>query len=159
MKTNAFCLECGQPISSGVNEFSRSLYGHPLCLKDQFLLEESGVAAQVVDLYLALKSRKFPVILGYYDGCNHVDIALPGKLYIECTDGYHYTNHWMIAELSCPVYSQEKKIPTIIIPNSLLSNSRDFAHTVSEISKACRVMSNQVSILSLVPAYTSVQLQ
>jgi hypothetical protein len=159
MKTNAYCLECKQPISAGVNEFSQSLYGHPLCMKDQYLLEESGATALVVDMYLALKSRNFPVVLGYCDGYNFIDIAIPGKLYIEFIDSNDYTNRRLMTDLAWSVYLLEKKIPTIVIPDTLLSDSQSFANMLNEISKSCRVMLNQISIMSLVPAFESVQLQ
>ena len=70
-----------------MHEFSQELYGYSLCMKDQYLLGESGATAQTVDLYLALKARNFPVKLEYFDGYKLVDIAVPGKLYIEVS-GY-----------------------------------------------------------------------
>src|ERR1700687_1414477 len=83
MKTIPHCIECRQPISWGVHVFSQSIYGHSLCMKDQYLIGESGATGQAVDLYLALKSRNFPLVLEYFDGHKHVDMAIPGKLYIE----------------------------------------------------------------------------
>src|SRR5712672_720854 len=75
MKTRFYCLECRQPISPGVHEFSQEIYGYSLCMKDQLRIEESGATAQAIDLYLALKARNFPVELEYFDGYRHVDIA------------------------------------------------------------------------------------
>src|SRR5437867_3837319 len=100
MKTIPHCLECGLPISRGVHEFSQRIYRHSLCMKDQFLIEESGATAQAVDLYLALKSRNFPLVLEYFDGYKHVDIALPGKLYIEVNGGYHQANRQAMTDLT-----------------------------------------------------------
>jgi hypothetical protein len=159
MKTTLLCLECGLPIPQGVHEFSQRIYGHSLCMKDQYLIEESGATAHAVDLYLALKERNFPIILEYYDGHKHVDMALPGRLYIEVNGPYHRAKQQAMADLKRSVYSLEKKIPTIIIPNSLLENQQTFAHTVKELSKACRVMLGQRSVLSSTLAVTAAQLQ
>jgi hypothetical protein len=161
MKTVPRCLECRQPISWGVHEFSQSIYGHSLCLKDQCIIEESGATGLAVDLYLALKSRNFPLILEYFDGYKHVDMALPGKLYIEVNGPYHQAGWQAMTDLTRSVYSLEKKIPTIIVSNALLSNPLTFSHTVDELSKACRVMlkpSNEFSV-ALVPPLTPAQLQ
>lgn len=140
MKSSPLCIECDQPISRGVYLFSRRIYGHALCMKDQCMLEESGATAQAVDLYLALKSGNFPVVLEYFDGYKHVDIALPGTLYIEVNGAYHNTRPQMKTDLSRSIYSLEKNIPTLIIPNYMLENSDSFDHAVNEISKACRLM-------------------
>jgi len=159
MKTTLLCLECGLAISRGVHEFSQRIYGHSLCMKDQYLIEESGATAHVVDLYLALKERNFPIILEYFDGHKHVDMALPGKLYIEVNGPYHLAKQQAMVDLTRSVYSLEKKIPTIIIPNALLENQQSFTHAVEELSKACKVMLGQRSILSSMLAVTAAQLQ
>jgi hypothetical protein len=140
MKTIPHCLECGQPISRGVHLFSRRIYGHSLCMKDQCRIDESGATAQAVDLYLELKARSFPVVLEYWDGHKHVDIALPGKLYIEVNGPYHNTRNQIMTDLTRTVFSLEKNIPTIIIPNSMLENPRSFELAVNEISKACQLV-------------------
>ena len=159
MKTTLLCLECGKPISQGVYEFSQRIYGHSLCMKDQYLIQESGATAYAVDLYLALKARNFPIVLEYYDGHKHIDLALPGKLYIEVNGPYHRAKQQAMVDLTRSVYSLEKKIPTIVIPNSLLENQRTFSHAVEELSKACKVMLGQRSILSSMLAVTAAQLQ
>ena len=140
MKSLPRCLECRQPISWGVHEFSQRIYGHSLCMKDQCLIGESGATAQAVDLYLALKSKNFPVVLAYYDGHKYIDIALPGILHIEVTGPCHPMHRQLMSDLSRAVYSLEKKIPTIIISIALLDNTATFAHVVNELTKACRVM-------------------
>jgi hypothetical protein len=157
----AYCLECGQPISRGVHEFSQQLYGYSLCLKDQCLISESGATAQVVDLYLALKSRSFPVVLAYFDGFKQVDIALPGKLYIELNGDYDQQNIKVIADLTRSVYALKRKIPTIIISNTMLDNPVNFAHITDELSKACRMVlkpSYEFSV-ACAPPFTAAQLQ
>jgi hypothetical protein len=159
MKTTLLCLECGIPISRGVNEFSRRIYGHSLCMKDQFLIEETGATAYAIDLYLALKERNFPIVLEYYDGHKHVDMALPGKLYIEINGSYHRTKQKAMFDFTRSVYSLEQNVPTIIIPNSLLENQRTFSHALEELCKACKVILGQRSLLSSMLAITEAQLQ
>jgi hypothetical protein len=140
MKTVPSCLECGKPVSWGIHLFSRRIYGHTLCVKDQCKLEESGATALTVDLYLALKSRGFPVWLEYFDNYKHVDIAMPEKLYIEINGPYNHTRNHNMNDLSRVVQSLEKNIPTIIVSNSMLENHESFEHAVNEISKACTIM-------------------
>jgi hypothetical protein len=140
MKSLPRCLECRQPISWGVHEFSQRIYGHSLCMRDQCLIGESGASAQTVDLYLALKARNLPVVLAYFDGHAYIDIALPGILNIEVTGPCHSVNRQLISDLSRTVYSLEKKIPSIIISIALLDNPKTFSHVVSELTKACGVM-------------------
>jgi len=162
MKSTTHCIECGQPLSRGVHEFSQQLYGYSLCLKDQCRIAESGATPQVVDLYLALKSRNFPVVLEYYDGFRHVDIALPGKLYIELNGDYEDQRKMrVIADLTHSVYALKKKIPTIIVSNIMLDNPENFAHIIEELSKACRVVlkpSYEFSV-ACAPPFTAAQLQ
>lgn len=161
MKTIPRCLECRQPISSGVHEFSQRIYGHSLCLKDQCLIGESGATAQAVDLYLALKAKNFPLVLAYFDGHKQVDIALPGILHIEVTGPYHPANSQLMSDLTRTVYSLEKKIPTVIISIALLERRATFNHVVEELTKACRVMlkpSNELFI-PFAPPLTVAQLQ
>ncbi len=153
------CLECGKPVAPGVHLFSRRIYGYTLCMKDQIMIEESGATGLVVDLYLALKSREFPVVLEYFDGRKHIDIALPGKLYIEINGSYHNTTNQILNDLSRTVYSLEKNIPTIIIPNSMLEPPASFAHAVNEISKACRMMLRKPQITGMGQLISAVHLQ
>jgi hypothetical protein len=159
MKTIPCCLECGQPISRGVHLFSRRIYGHSLCMKDQWKLEESGATGRTIDLYLSLKSRNFPVALEYWDGYKHVDIALPGKLYIEVNGPYHNSRNQIMTDLTRTVFSLEKNIPTIIIPHSMLENAALFEHAVNEISKACRMVMKKPVVTGMKLSFSREQLQ
>jgi len=160
MKTKFYCLECKQPISRGVHEFSQELYGYSLCMKDQYLLGESGATAQTVDLYLALKARNFPVKLEYFDGFKHVDIAVPGKLYIEVS-GHDLAERQIIAGLAGEGYAVQMRIPTILVSNAMLGKRQSFTHVVNELSKACRVILKPDSgfSVSCAPPLTAGQLQ
>jgi hypothetical protein len=159
MKTIPHCLECGIPITRGVYLFSRRIYGHSLCMKDQCRIDESGATAQAVDLYLALKALSFPMVLEYWDGHKHVDIALPGKLYIEVNGPYHNTRSQIMTDLTRTVFSLEKNIPTIIISNSMLENEVLFEHAVYEISKACRLVLKKPLVTGMKLSFSRVQLQ
>jgi hypothetical protein len=145
MKTIPHCLECGLPIAWGVHLFSHRIYGHSLCMKDQYILEESGATARVIDLYLALRSRRFPVVLEYFDEHRYVDIALPEKLYIEVNGSGHN--------------SQEKNIPTLIISGAMLENPASFDHAVNEVSKVCRLMLKKPVITGMKLSFSPVQWQ
>ncbi len=159
MKTIPCCLECGQPISRGVHLFSRRIYGHSLCMKDQWKLEESGATGRTIDLYLSLKSRNFPVALEYWDGHKHVDIALSGKLYIEVNGPYNNNRNQIMTDLTRTVFSLEKNIPTIIIPHSMLENVVLFEHAVNEISKACRLVMKKPVVTGMKLSFSREQLQ
>jgi hypothetical protein len=130
-------------------------------MKDQYLLGESGATAQVVDLYLALKAQKFPLILGYFDGHKQVDIALPGKLFIEVYEPDHSTHLKVIHDLAEAVFTQAKKIPTIMISTAMLDNTVTFSRLVAELSKVCRELikpSYEFSV-ACAPPFTAAQLQ
>ena len=161
MKTIPHCIECGCPISTGVNEFSQRLYGCALCMKDQYLLGESGVSAEVVDLYLALKSQNFPVVLGHFDGNKLVDIALPGKLYIEVYGTDDPVHIRAVSDLTRSVHTMPDKIPTIMISLANLANPKTFARLVPELSKACKAVMKPVYEFSVAcaPPFTAAQLQ
>jgi hypothetical protein len=161
MKTIPHCIECGKPISWGVHVFSQRIYGHSICLKDQCAIAESGATGRAVDLYLALKSRNFPVVLEYYDGQKLIDLALPGKLYIEVNERHHQNNCQAMNDLTSSVYSLEKKIPTIIISDTMLDDPGSFEHVVNELSKACNVMLTPTNNYSftIAPPITLAQLQ
>jgi hypothetical protein len=128
-------------------------------MRDQLLLEESGASAHIIDLYLALKQRNFPVVLEYFDGYKQVDLALPGKLYIEINGSYNMERYRVITDLTSYLYSPEKNIPTIVISNVSLENKRSFVHTVEELSKACRIILGYYSLLPPTLAVQHVQLQ
>jgi hypothetical protein len=129
-------------------------------MKDQYLLGESGANAHTVDLYLALKARNFPVKLEYFDGYKHVDIAVPGKLYIEIS-GYDLAERQILSDLLTDGHRLEMKIPTILVSNATLGKKQSFSHIVDELSKACRVILNPVGGFSVAcaPPFTDAQLQ
>jgi hypothetical protein len=128
-------------------------------MKDMFNIDESGASAQVIDLYLALKARSFPVMLEYWDDHKHVDIALPGELYIEVIGPSHNSRSQIMYNLTRTVFSLEKNIPTIIIPDSMLENAALFEHAVNEISKACRMVMKKPVVTGMNLSFSREQLQ
>jgi hypothetical protein len=159
MKTTHHCLACGKPISDGFFEFSTEVYRFPLCIRHLFLIEERGTTQQALKLFFALKEREFPVVLEFYDGYKHIDIALPGQLYIEVNGSYHELANQAMTDISRSVCSLERNIPTIIISSKTLNSPRGFTHAVEELSKACRLMQNHSVMSDLAQSVTAVQLQ
>jgi hypothetical protein len=159
MKTHPHCAECGTPISWGVYDFSQEVFGCPLCLKHQVLNTESSATPGTKNLYLALKSCRIPVVLEYFDGHKHVDIALPEKLYIEVNGLHHYNSIQAMTDLIGSVYSLQENIPTISVPNYLLENPETFKQTVEQLTKACRSLLAKSSFWELAHTLTPVQLQ
>ena len=161
MKTIPHCIECGNPISWGVHVFSQRIYGHSICLRDQCAIAESGAPGRTVDLYLALKSRNFPLVLEYFDGQKHIAMALPDKLFIEVYEHRHQNSFQSMNELTSSVHSLEKKIPTIVISDTMLEDPETFDHVVNELSKACRMMLKTTSAYTfpIAPPLTLAQLQ
>jgi hypothetical protein len=88
-------------------------------------------------------------------------MALPGKLYIEVNERHHQNNCQAMNDLASSVYSLEKKIPTIIISDTMLDNPGSFEHVVNELSKACSVMLTPMHNYSftIAPPLTLAQLQ
>jgi hypothetical protein len=159
MKTIPQCLECGIPISQGVHEFSQEVFGHSLCLRHQAGIIESGATEEAIELYLALKDHQIPVTLEYFDGHQHIDIALPGKLYIEVKGDQHYHSIQAFTDLTRSVCSLKENIHTIAIPNYLLNDPETFRLTVAELTKACRSLITKSSFWELAHTLTPVQLQ
>ena len=138
MKTIPHCLECGIPVSWGVHLFSRRIYGHCLCIKDQCMIEESGATAHVVDLYLGLKAAGIPVVLRHFDGCQYADIVLPGKLYITVKGPFSKERNQNMTDLFRNMDSGQKRFLTIHISNAILQNPDTFDLALKEIAKICR---------------------
>ncbi|HEY4156208.1 MAG TPA: hypothetical protein VGM24_12295 [Puia sp.] len=149
MKTILTCLECGKRLTEGVEEFSHNVYGYPLCLRHQAYITDSGASPQAVDVYFALKAKKIPVILEYWDGYKQVDIALPGRLHIEVNTPSSYETVQAFVDLKRSVYSLKENISTIIIPDYLLDDPAMFQLTVEELAKACRSVMNAVPFPNL----------
>jgi hypothetical protein len=138
------CLECGKQLTEGVSEFSLEVYGYPLCLRHQIHITESAAAQPAIDLYFALKSKKIPVVLEYWDGHQHVDIAIPGQLYIFVNGAHHYESIQALIDLRYSVHAMKENISTMLIPEYLLSQPAMFRLTVEEIVDACRQLANPI---------------
>jgi hypothetical protein len=129
------CLQCGAKISKGVREFSINVYAVALCLKDQVLLIESSASQEAKDLFLALRYNKVPAELEYHDGKKTIDIAIPGKLYIEFGDRQKPETARVLNDLlTNPSYSNADGIPTIKIPHFVLHSPNLFKKTVDGLT-------------------------
>jgi hypothetical protein len=159
MKTKHYCLECGLPVSEGLYTFSQHVYGHSLCMRDLYVLEESGIQARVIDLYLALKSRKFPLELGHFDGYRRVDMAIPDTLYIEITGSGQDEFQEILSELMGTSEGSPRNIPSVVIPAEMLEKPLSFQYAVEEIAKVCRMMQKKPLLTSIAPQLSRVQLQ
>lgn len=144
MKTHLHCLECGKQLSEGLTEFALDVYGYPLCLKHQVTITESAATQHAIDLYFALKSKKIPVVLEYWDGQQHVDIAIPGKLYIQVNGAHHYQSIQALTDLRRTAHALKENISTIFVPDYLLQHPAMFRLTVEELAKACRSLINPI---------------
>ena len=159
MKTNPICIECGKSLSAGVHDFSLEVFGHPLCMRHQAIIMESGVSEQATYLYLALRSRDLPFVLSYFDGQKNVDMAIPGKLNIEVCGVHESLNKLAVPTLTPVIHTASFNIPTIVIPDCLFQNPKTFRKTLDELTKYCRPLINQSSFYHLAHTLTPSQLQ
>lgn len=133
-----YCLHCGTSITKGVNDFSTDVYGIPLCLTHQIKLQESHASREAKDIFLALKYNKIPAELEYNDGKKTIDVAIPGKLYIEMDVKCEYEAEQAMIELVNAFSTPNKeKIPTVKIPNSLVNNEVMFKRAVDCLTEMC----------------------
>jgi hypothetical protein len=138
------CLQCDKSITKGVSDFSKEVYGVTLCIRHQILIHESSASQEAKALFLALKINKVPAVLEYSDGIKTIDIAIPGKLYIE-VDGvnHQYDADEALTDLLRTFHSWNKeKIPTIRIPNSLVNDQYLFKKAVNCLTEMCLELQN-----------------
>jgi hypothetical protein len=132
------CLECGHSITQGVFDFSTEVYGIPLCFKHQNWVNESEASKEALSLYFALKSNGISVVLEYSDGHKKVDIAIPGKLYIEIDGAYHHEPDQALTDFLRSFHSWKQNIPTFHIANQHIWNSYHFGIIVDRLTELCK---------------------
>ena len=159
MKNIPVCIECSKSLSEGVHDFSLEVFGHPLCMRHQAIIMESGVSEQATYLYLALRSRDLPFVLSYFDGFKNVDMAIPGKLHIEVSGKHTSIGKIAMNTASPSVLSSKFNIPTIVIPDCLFQNPGTFHKTVDELAKYCLPLISQSSFYHLAHSLSRAQLQ
>jgi len=137
MNSTHTCLECGIAITDNVYHFSKEIYTFPLCFEHQRWIEESQATDAAIMLYFALKSNKVPVILEYKDGRKTIDIAVPGKLYIEVDGKYNFGAGQALSDLLENYHSLKENIPTIRIPNALIYHRYQFGIAVNRLTEMC----------------------
>ena len=137
MKNIYQCLQCGVSISEGVSEFSRDIHGVPLCFTHQRWIEESFATDEAIAFYFALKSNQVPVVLEYKEGGKTIDIAVPGKLYIELENKPTTDSEKDLNDLLTTFKIWKEEVPTVRIPNSLVYNHHQFKVTVNRLTEMC----------------------
>jgi hypothetical protein len=131
------CLVCEKSISQGIYDFSTEVHGYPLCLKHQIILDESQATPEAITLYLALKSNKLPVELEYWDGKKTVDVAVPGRLYIEMEDIYDQYPEQAFTDLLKTVDCWDDEIPTFRVSTEHIQNIHQLELIVDRVSAMC----------------------
>lgn len=137
MNNEHCCLECGHPISTGVYNFSTEVHGYPLCLKHQAWLTESTASGEAIKLYLALKSNKLPVQLEYWNGEKTIDIAIPGKLYIEVDISENGEQEQVLADFLDAFHNWKEGVPSFRILGSFILNWYEFDIIVEKLTEIC----------------------
>jgi hypothetical protein len=134
---NSCCLICEKPITPKVYEDSMTYYGVPLCFPHRRMIDESRVSPEVMKLYLGLKSNQVPVILEYPVDQKLVDIAIPGKLYLEIgkitPSQESKDSSGKIEKITRK--STEKNISVWNIPHTLLHDELQFKRTLAQITE------------------------
>src|ERR1700730_11386674 len=128
------CLECGNSITLGVNNFSMEVHGVPLCLKHQNWFNESMASPKAVSLYFALKSNNIPGILEFWDGKNTIEIAMPGKLYIEVVGDKYSQPDQAFTDFLRTFRDSKDKIPTFRVSKEHVRNSYHFEIIVDRLT-------------------------
>ncbi|MDD4991811.1 MAG: DUF559 domain-containing protein [Paludibacter sp.] len=124
MDKNYFCLECNQPITQGVFNFSVQQLGIPLCMYHQDWINQMSEQStfEAISLYFELKQRGVPAELEKFDGFKHIDLAISeAKINIEVDGGHHnYSYEQAMADLKRTYHSFKKGFYTVRIPNVLI---------------------------------------
>ena len=131
------CQECGRPITQGIYLYSTENFPVPLCLKHQTWISEINASPEAVSLYFALKSNRAPVELEYWDGQKTIDIAIPGKFYIEVDGKHHYEPDQALTDFLRAFHAWKDHIPTFRISNDHIQNSYYFGIIVERLTDLC----------------------
>jgi|KBSMisStaDraftv2_1062788.scaffolds.fasta_scaffold00122_46 very-short-patch-repair endonuclease len=131
------CLECGASLSEGVYTYSIDTYSFPLCQAHQRWLDGARTTEEAIKLYFALKLSNIQAELEYHDGHKTVDIAVPGKLYIEVDGPYHNDSDQALTDLLRSFYSLKDGIATVRIPNELINSHYEFNLILDRLVEIC----------------------
>lgn len=128
------CLECKNKITERIYDFSIDVHGYPLCLRHQVWIEESDATDEAIFLYFALKAKAIPVKLEHSDGKKKIDIAIPGKLYIEVDGKHHFNPDQALTDFLISAHSWNDKIPTFRIQNAHIHDQHYFEIIVERVT-------------------------
>jgi hypothetical protein len=138
MDKTPHCLECGRSLSPGVYDYSSDVFGIPLCLKHQEWISASDVSKEAISLYFALKANGVPVVLEWADKQKTVDMAIPGKLYIEVDGEDQQEPDQALIDFSRSIDSWKDRIPTFRVSNALIRNSYYLSLIVDKLTELAR---------------------
>jgi len=127
---NIRCYCCDVKVSASVAEYSFvHFWGYPLCRDCQNIIKEKKTTPDALFLYIMLKSFiSSDIILEFYDGKKHIDIAIPEyKIYIE-VDGLNHNldSNQSLSDLMRDYYSYREGFYTIRVSNSLVKENIGF---------------------------------
>src|SRR5260221_14254356 len=109
------CKMCNETIPQEVHKFSIDKFRYPLCKKHQVFFDKPCISEESMHIYFALKKYNIPVVIEYWDNYKKIDIAIPGKLYIEVDGIHHYEPDIALTDLLRSFHAWRKKIPTFRI--------------------------------------------
>lgn len=142
--SNYSCHACGTAISQIEHTISKRNHQLSLCTNHQNLLKPSKATPYAKMLFLRLLLRNLPVELEYNDkGKKTVDIAIPGKLYIEVEGRHHDEAKYALRDLTRLIYSLESGIVTIRIPNQLIYEKLYFEEALNKLAKLAKSLDNK----------------
>jgi hypothetical protein len=133
MNNSHECVECGIAIPEKAYLASDKKFGSPLCQKHQRWLVKSKATPEAITLYVALKTYKVPVLLEYWDGKKSIDIAVPGKLYIEVEKLQEEEADVALIRFLQTFQVPKETIPTITISPSLMSHRYEFNIAITRL--------------------------
>jgi len=131
------CLECGKTLSEGVHIFSTKVHGFPLCLKHQCWIVESNASPEAKAIYFALKHNRLPAVLEYCDGHQTMDVAVPGKLFIQVEARQKPLTEEAFTNLFLDFHSWKDQVPTFKMPRSTVNDPEQFRTTVNRLVELC----------------------
>gem|GEM_PF-5473085 len=134
MKT-CCCALCDKPLTPKVYKHSRTYLGAPLCFPHQRMVVESKVSSYAKKLFFALKAEKLPVVLEYQTDTGIIDIAIPGKLYLEIDNIRHSDPDKAWAELCRDSRTSNNQVATLRIPDSLIRDDFRFGKAVVDLTR------------------------
>jgi len=132
------CNMCNENIPKEVYEFSIDKFRYALCQKHQVFFDNPYISEESMHVYFALRDYDIPVIIEYWDKNKTVDIAIPGKIYIEVDGQQHYEPEAALTDLLRSFHAWKDKIPTFRISNESVRNQKHFKIIIERLVELCK---------------------